>query len=254
MTAQKSLKIAILEADVPVPKVFEAYGTYGDIFTRLLVTGGLDLSTTSITKYPVVEDVSAFPTLDETDNTNNPDLVLITGSKYNAYDDVDWINALTEFTAKCLALKIKVLGICFGHQIIGRAMKVKVGPNPKGWEISATKVKLTEAGKQIFPEFAESEALNIMEMHRDAVLEKPEGVEVLAYNDVCEFQGFYKKGAIWSLQGHPEFDKFIEEELIINRHKMGLYTDDFAAAGLARLQEETDGSEIAKAMVRFALE
>jgi len=42
------------------------------------------------------------------------------------------------------------MGVCFGHQIIGRAMDQKVDRSDKGWEISVSPVQLTEKGKALF--------------------------------------------------------------------------------------------------------
>lgn len=259
------VKVAIIEVDTPTPPVLEAYGSYGDIFTRLLEAGGLDLSKEDVTveKYNVVEAPENFPSL-APGSPQRPDVVLVTGSRHNSYDSHPWILKLVEFVQQCLGVAdssdetdskpVKTIGICYGHQIIGRALGSKVGPNPKGWEISNTPIKLTDAGVRIFPEFKETGTINIMEMHRDIVFDEPkalEGVEITAKNEVCEIQGLYKKGYLWSLQGHPEFDKFIEQHLIINRHKVGLFNDELVADGLSRLETPQDGNTIAKSMVRF---
>ena len=45
---------------------------------------------------------------------------------------------------------VRVIGVCFGHQIIGRALKAELGRNPKGWEAAVNKVQLTDKGKELF--------------------------------------------------------------------------------------------------------
>lgn len=45
---------------------------------------------------------------------------------------------------------MRILGICFGHQIIGRALEVKVGRSDVGWEIAVCDMDLTEQGKKLF--------------------------------------------------------------------------------------------------------
>lgn len=56
-----------------------------------------------------------------------------------------------EFTKRVLAQdRVRVIGVCFGHQIVGRAMGVGVGRSDDGWEISVLPVQLTEKGKELF--------------------------------------------------------------------------------------------------------
>jgi GMP synthase-like glutamine amidotransferase len=43
-----------------------------------------------------------------------------------------------------------VVGVCFGHQIVGRAMGARLGRNARGWEASVTAVDLTKRGQEIF--------------------------------------------------------------------------------------------------------
>jgi GMP synthase-like glutamine amidotransferase len=45
---------------------------------------------------------------------------------------------------------VRAIGVCFGHQIIGRALKAGVGRNPDGWEAAVNDVQLSEKGKEIF--------------------------------------------------------------------------------------------------------
>ena len=70
---------------------------------------------------------------------------------HNSFEDVPWINILVDFTAEILKQdRIRMIGVCFGHQIIGRAMGVKVGRNEAGWEAAVDDVELSERGKQVF--------------------------------------------------------------------------------------------------------
>lgn len=41
-------------------------------------------------------------------------------------------------------------GICFGHQIVGRALGGTCEPNNGIWEVGPTNVKLSEIGKKLF--------------------------------------------------------------------------------------------------------
>lgn len=71
--------------------------------------------------------------------------------EHDSFADLPWIIKLVEYTAKILSEgKVRVIGVCFGHQIVGRALKARVGRNPGGWEAAVNDVQLTEKGKDLF--------------------------------------------------------------------------------------------------------
>jgi len=71
--------------------------------------------------------------------------------EYSAYEDEPWILKLVDFTKKVLAQdRVRIIGICFGHQILGRALEVPVGKSDKGWEISVCDFDLTARGQELF--------------------------------------------------------------------------------------------------------
>ena len=70
---------------------------------------------------------------------------------HNSFDNDEWILKLVDFTKKVLAQdRVRIIGVCFGHQILGRALDVKVGRSDKGWEASVCEVDLTEKGTELF--------------------------------------------------------------------------------------------------------
>lgn len=73
------------------------------------------------------------------------------GLEHDSFADVPWINKLVEFTQEVYAQdRVRLIGICFGHQIIARALGVPVGRSDIGWEIAVCDVNLTEKGKELF--------------------------------------------------------------------------------------------------------
>lgn len=72
-------------------------------------------------------------------------------TEHNSFDNDAWILKLVEFTEQVLAQdRVRVIGVCFGHQILGRALGAKVGRSDNGWEISVLPVELTAKGKEVF--------------------------------------------------------------------------------------------------------
>lgn len=46
--------------------------------------------------------------------------------------------------------RVRVIGVCFGHQIVGRALSQRVYRGEAGWEVSVTPVQLSDLGKKLF--------------------------------------------------------------------------------------------------------
>jgi GMP synthase-like glutamine amidotransferase len=62
--------------------------------------------------------------------------------------------------------RIKLIGICFGHQIISFASGKAVDRNPKGWEVGPTDISLTNIGKDVF----KKGYVTLQQIHQDHVL------------------------------------------------------------------------------------
>ena len=70
---------------------------------------------------------------------------------HNSFDNDPWIINLVEYTKSLLAQdRVRIIGVCYGHQIIGRAMGAPVGRSDIGWETSVCDMSLTELGKKLF--------------------------------------------------------------------------------------------------------
>lgn len=75
-----------------------------------------------------------------------------TPAEFNAFDDDPWIVRLVDFVKEILAQdRVKIIGVCYGHQIVGRALGATVGRSESGaWETSVCQVALTDKGKELF--------------------------------------------------------------------------------------------------------
>ncbi|CAG8467006.1 6262_t:CDS:2 [Racocetra fulgida] len=124
---QKILEVSILLAGTPIPKVIENFGHYGEQISTLLqnaIHSSKQKLSLRIRNYDVVN--MEFPEEKDLLETNG---IIITGSASSAYEDVPWINRLVDFTKLVIDKHqhIKLIGVCFGHQIVARA----VGFTPK---------------------------------------------------------------------------------------------------------------------------
>ncbi|KAJ4204259.1 hypothetical protein NW767_004451 [Fusarium falciforme] len=252
MGSAAPLRLAILEADTPQPQTRDRYGGYTGVFTLLLNAAANSLKPpqkldeiVTIKGYDVVNELHSYPALEDID------AILITGSRHTAFDNDPWIVKLVEYTKKAIETdRVRVVGICFGHQIIGRAAGAKLGRSDKGWEIAVTEVDLTAKGKEIFG----LDKMRIHQMHRDIVFEFPPNSIPLGSNAICEVQAFYSPGRYISVQGHPEFTDEIISEILFNRHTVGIFSDELYADAMKRAPIPHDGVAIARAFLKFMRE
>ncbi|RKU47194.1 hypothetical protein DL546_007905 [Coniochaeta pulveracea] len=223
------LRLLIIEADNPTAP--SASAGYGQIFIDLLAKAATPTPISSLFAIQTINVV--YPNAPSYPEPSSLDAVLISGSKYNAFEDGEgnWIANLAEFTRRCLEQDrtVKVIGVCFGHQIIGRALGVPVTRSPNGWEISVTPMRLTPAGRKIF---GDRETLRIHQMHQDVVSGLPAGAEGLAESDSGQ----------------------ITREIMDARRAAGIWEQETYEDGLRRVDDEHDGVEIARAFLRFLRE
>ncbi|KXZ53606.1 hypothetical protein GPECTOR_6g523 [Gonium pectorale] len=60
------------------------------------------------------------------------DVLVVGGSHYSAYDEVEWIRRLESLLPQYVASGVRLVGCCFGHQLLAQALGGRVGPNPSG--------------------------------------------------------------------------------------------------------------------------
>jgi GMP synthase (glutamine-hydrolysing) len=72
-------------------------------------------------------------------------------AEYDAFADEPWIIELTNYIREVYKnYKKPIIGICFGHQIIARALGAHMGRSDRGWEIAVEPIILTDAGRLLF--------------------------------------------------------------------------------------------------------
>lgn len=153
-TAAGPIRLAILEADTPLPQTAAQYKTYGGVFTSLFARALAPdpvSSALTITAHGVVANPTASPSAPYYPDLDSVDAILVTGSRHSAFGDEPWIAALAEYVRRAVdGHRVRVVGVCFGHQIVGRALGVPVAKGVGGWEVSVTDIKLSEKGREVF--------------------------------------------------------------------------------------------------------
>ena len=130
------MHIGILKTDAVRSEWVPTFGEYPDMFERLV--RGAD-SSARFTTWDV--EAGIHPSEGEIDSVDG---FIITGSKSSVYDDKSWIRDLEGLIQTLHAKRKKMVGICFGHQIIAKALGGLVSKSEKGWGVGINVYDLTD--------------------------------------------------------------------------------------------------------------
>lgn len=93
-------------------------------------------------------------------------------------------------------------------------------------------------------------ALKVQFVHADEVTgPMPSSWVVLGTSAQCVVQGVLEPGRILTLQGHFEFDRFVNRETI--RHFGGSWDPEYLAAGLKMVEHDDDAELLAEMVACF---
>ncbi|CAK72664.1 unnamed protein product (macronuclear) [Paramecium tetraurelia] len=139
-------------------------------------------------------------------NLQGLDGIVITGSSSAAYDlSEDWKQPLFEFLREADKLKIRILGICFGHQVLAHCLGGEAQKMP---HVDRMQVGRKAISTQFKWKDQVIENLNVYQIHGDYVAKLPKDTEVIMSTDHCQNYA-YKNDHILSVQFHPEFNALI---------------------------------------------
>lgn len=189
--------------------VKKKYGGYFSVFVDLLCSDNRDEETWELYRvgrgeFPTEEDLSTH------------DGFVVSGSCCDAHSDEPWIRRLLSLLKTLISMNKKLLGICFGHQILCRALGGKTGRNVRGWDIGVTTVNFLHSANKLA-------SLNVIQCHRDEILELPAGTEVVARSEKTKVEIFKYRDHVMGIQGHPEYNQDIVLHIVnrlLDHHKL----------------------------------
>lgn len=227
------MKIGILEAGSPPGPLAGRFGSYGNMFRRLLGPAF---------KFDIY-DVRAgqSPPAD-----NDCEAYLISGSSAGVYDADPWIHTVETFVKENAGSR-PMVGVCFGHQVMAQALGGEVIKSPKGWALGQHRYDLSAKASWmdgLMP-------VTLPVSHQDQVVAAGPDARVLGGNDFTPF-GLIEYPALRavSIQAHPEFEPDFISALIDSRRGNGL--DDGAAdAAIESLKAPNDRRRVTVWLRRF---
>ena len=222
------MSLAILETGKPPGHLAATHGDYPEMFRALL---GLDAPS-----YDVEAD--AFP-----DDPAAHGAYLITGSPAGVYEDLPWIAELIAFLRRVKG-QAKLVGVCFGHQVMAEAFGGHVEKSTKGW--GAGLMSYPIVARQAWMDDAPLVA--VPASHQDQVVLQPPRTEVIASSLFTPYAALaWSDQPAISFQFHPEFSPAFAKALIEQRYDRVPDPD----AAIASLDAPNDNERVGAWIGRF---
>ncbi len=190
------MKIALLQADQvdddlkvmsgDLPHIFQnMFKYYSDI--------SIDTFNVMLGEYPDVDQYNAC---------------VMSGSRYSVFDDIPWIRDLHSFVKASILKKNKIVGLCFGHQLIANAMGGQV--KMADWNLGVQELQIMNPLPWMIPY---STHLHLLFNHRYQVVKLPAQAKIHAQTDSF-IQMFSIDNHLLGLQAHPEYSVPYQEKLM----------------------------------------
>ncbi|EIE22629.1 class I glutamine amidotransferase-like protein [Coccomyxa subellipsoidea C-169] len=204
-------KYCILMCGHMPPKVEECYGHFGDMFEALLKDE------------PASEHWDTFFVVDDhwpaQGCLETYEGIVVTGSASDSFGTDPWIVRLRDELAAAVRRKQKILGVCFGCQIMAIVLGGSAGRALVGLEIGTCRIVF-----QQLPDLArglpwghalpEDGSIIVHEIHQDCVLELPKDATLLASSPKTRVEVWAYDNHVLCIQGHPEFSRDFMDTLI----------------------------------------
>ncbi len=236
------MKLCILDNDVLDPSIARTYTSFSAMFTRLFQAAGADWT------------ISAFNTMqgEYPASFDDFDAVLLTGSHADAFSHDPWVVALREQVQGLLRSRKKLLGVCFGHQLIGLCLGAEVGRAPQGWGTGRMTYTWHAPDWAHAPAATDPEGpaqIALLASHQDQVFALPPGATLLASSPFCPVAAFTVGQEVFCIQPHPEFEEDFSAYLLNKRR--ALLGEPHYTASVQSLADGHDGLHVARMMVAF---
>lgn len=141
-SSNHSLTLGILRADDVRPELVDIAGEYPAMIESIISAANLSRGENALAINFKTYNVHRQQYPDDIDEVDG---YILTGSKNSVYDQEAWIVELNEFVKQLNKRKKKLLGLCFGHQLVAHVLGGCTEKSTKGWGIGVKDTYLSHA-------------------------------------------------------------------------------------------------------------
>lgn len=230
------MKLGILQCDDVRSSLQPEFGSYASMFKALFQQVDEDLE---LNFYLVID--GQFP-----QHVDECDAYVCSGSKWGVNDDDFWIRQLEDFIRALYLERKGLVGICFGHQLMAKALGGQVETSPRGWGVGIAHANVLTKRSWMQPK---QDKVALVVCHQDQVCKLPLGARVLMANDFCPYSMFQVDSHFLGLQGHPEFTALYSSALMQQRRD--IIPANTIATALDSLRYQADDKLMAQWVLAF---
>jgi GMP synthase-like glutamine amidotransferase len=230
------LQICILETDVLRPELVDQYDSYGRMFEQLFA------------RQPIAAEFKVYNVMEGhyPPDSERYDAYLVTGSKADSFGSDAWIQTLKTYLLERYARGDKLLGVCFGHQLLALLLGGKAERAVQGWGVGIHQYRMENKTAWMSPDL---EDLTLLISHQDQVTRLPENATLLASSEFCPIASYCIGDQVLCFQGHPEFVHDYSRALLdLRQQHIG---EPAYTRGVDSLQHDHQGHMVAEWMMRF---
>lgn len=112
---------------------------------------------------------------------------------------------------RAMKAEVSVLGLCYGHQMIGHVLGGEIGPLPGGPEIGVVEVEFVAKDDPLFAPCGNRQEVAVL--HWQSILRLPAGAQALGRSAREPHHAVRFAPRVWGVQFHPEFSPAVLTEL-----------------------------------------
>jgi len=176
---------------------------------------------------------------------------IITGSKSSVYDSDEWITKLRDYVRNLASHRKKMVGICFGHQLLAHVLGGRTAKSEQGWGVGVMTCENKVIESTSWPNWMHpvKSSYSLLVSHQDQVVQLPPGATCIASSKFCPNSAFQVEDYALCFQGHPEFVRDYSRRLMEMRRDR--IPHELIEKGLHSLEANTDHLIVAEWMVNF---